>query len=76
MTDDGLSDEFLRYQALVAAYEALDEQIDSFLASYKGNLDKLDGEDKQHYREMSRQRDELLNEMRLLEQDLFDGDGV
>ncbi len=76
MTDGDLSNEVLRYQALVAAYEALDEEIDAFLASYKGNLDKLEGDDKQHYREMSRQRDELLNEMRMLEQELFDGDGA
>lgn len=75
MTDSALPDNIIRYQQLVAEYEALDREIDALLASYKGGLDKMDGADKQHYREMFRQRDELLNEMRVLEQELFDGDG-
>jgi len=74
MTDGGLSEEFLRYRVLVEDYEALDAKIDALLASYKGSLDKMVGADKQHYREMSHQRDEMLNEMRILEQSLFDGD--
>ena len=76
MTEGELQEEFSRYQIVVAAYEALDAQIDALLASYKGRLDKMEGEDKQHYREMFRKRDEFLNEMRMLEQDLFDGDGA
>jgi hypothetical protein len=74
MTDGALPDNIVRYQQLVAVYEALDKQIDVLLASYKGRLDKMEGADKQNYRDMFRQRDEVLNEMRVLEQDLFDGD--
>lgn len=74
MTDEALPEDIVRYQQLVLAYETLDTQIDALLASHQGKLDKMEGADKQRYREMSRQRDELLNEMRVLEQSLFDGD--
>lgn len=74
MTDHDLSDELARYQRLVAEYEALDREIDAFLATRNGGLDKMEGEDKRRYREMSRQRDELINERRALEQVLFDGE--
>lgn len=74
MTDHDLSDELARYQRLVAEYEALDREIDAFLAARNGGLDKMEGEEKRRYREMSRQRDELINERRALEQILFDGE--
>jgi hypothetical protein len=72
MTDmsDDLRADLSRYQALVLQYEALDERIDALLDAYGGNVDQMDGEDKRHYREMFRQRDELLNDMRVLEQSL------
>lgn len=71
---DDLRDALARYQALVHDYEALDETIDALLASYGGNVDKMEGADKQHYREMFRQRDELLNEMRILEATVINPD--
>jgi hypothetical protein len=62
------------YQQVVHSYEALDERIDALLASYGGNVDQMSDTDKQHYREMARQRDELQNELRILEHDLLDAD--
>lgn len=76
MSEGALPENVARYQQVVADYEALDREIDALLASYRGRLDQMEGEDKQRYRQMSRRRDELLNEMRVLEQDLFDGDEV
>lgn len=72
MTDmsDDLHADLSRYQALVLEYEALDERIDALLDAYGGNVDQMVGEDKQRYREMFRQRDELLNDMRVLEHSL------
>ncbi|MBK8134383.1 MAG: FAD-binding oxidoreductase [Chloroflexi bacterium] len=71
---DDLRADLNRYQELVRDYEALDQRIDDLLASYGGNVDQMSGQDKQHYRELFRQRDELLNDMRFLEQTLIDPD--
>lgn len=71
---DDLRADLDRYQSLVRAYEALDERIDGLLASYGGNVDQMSAQDKQRYREMFRQRDELLNDMRMLEQTLINPD--
>lgn len=65
-----LRDELARYQALVQQYESLDERIDSLLDTYSGSVDQMTPDDKQRYREMFRQRDELLNDMRVLEHTL------
>ena len=59
---DDLRADLDRYQSLVRAYEALDERIDGLLASYGGNVDQMSAQDKQRYREMFRQRDELLKD--------------
>ncbi|MCU0475207.1 MAG: hypothetical protein MUC99_03680 [Anaerolineae bacterium] len=74
MSDADLSADLARYQALVAAYEAIDERIDAFLASRGISLDKMSDADKLHYREMCRERDDVHNEMRALEQMLFGDD--
>jgi hypothetical protein len=71
MSDADLSADLARYQVLVAAYEAIDERIDVFLASQGTSLDKMGDADKHRYREMCRERDDLHNEMRALEQMLF-----
>lgn len=73
---DDLRADLDRYQSLVRDYEALDERIDGLLASYGGNVDQMSAQDKQHYREMFRQRDEFLNDMRMLEQTLINPDDL
>jgi uncharacterized protein YdcH (DUF465 family) len=74
MSDGAMKDEVMRYQQLVAEYEALDSQIDAWLASNRDGLDKMSVQDKAHYRELARRRDEVLNEMRALEQELLGDD--
>jgi predicted nuclease with TOPRIM domain len=74
---DDLRDQLARYQALVLDYEALDERIDELLDAYGGNVDQMSGKDKQTYRELHRRRDELQNDMRMMEHSLnIDPDDV
>ncbi len=59
-----------RYQKLVEAYEALDSQIDELVSESRGRAAQMSDADLNHYRELARKRSELLNDMRLLEQQL------
>lgn len=58
------------YRKIVLLYEALDEKIDNFLMAHGGHTDKMSAFDLAEYRKLARQRDDLLNEMRALEQQL------
>lgn len=59
-----------RYQKLVEAYEALDRQIDELVSASRGRTDEMSAADLRTYRQLARKRSELLNDMRLLEQQL------
>ena len=59
-----------RYRLLVEEYEALDSRIDSLIMASKGVMEKMSPADLIHYRQLARQRTELLNDMRMLEQQL------
>jgi len=59
-----------QYQVLVEAYEALDRRIDEFVSAIRVPRDEMSAADLRRYRELARQRAELLNDMRLLEQQL------
>lgn len=63
------------YQAFVHEYERLDEEIDQLIMVNGGTSDKMPPEALQRYRQLARQRDDVLNEMRRLEQRLrLDGE--
>ncbi len=62
------------YRKIVLLYEALDEEIDTLLMSHGGTSEKLPPDALAHYRDLARQRDELFNEMRALEQKLLSDD--
>lgn len=62
------------YQRIVLQYEQLDEEIDNLLMAHDGRSDRMSPEDHARYRELARQRDELYNEMRALEQLLLSDD--
>jgi hypothetical protein len=66
-----LREEMRRYQQIVLAYEALDKQIDSLLMAYGGASENMPSAELDRYRALARQRDELQNEMRTLEQILL-----
>lgn len=57
-----------RYRQLVEAYEALDGEIDELVTVARGNTDEMSAADLRRYRDLARQRSELLNDMRRLEQ--------
>jgi hypothetical protein len=58
------------YQALVARYEALDEEIDALLMAYGGHTEDLPDSDLRRYRDLARERDDLESDLRALEQQL------
>jgi hypothetical protein len=57
------------YRELVLRYEKLDEEIDALVAAH-GSEDQMADQYLAQYRNLARQREDLLNEMRLLEQQL------
>lgn len=59
-----------QYQILVEAYEALDRRIDELVSARRVPRDEMSAADLRQYRQLARQRAELLNDMRLLEQQL------
>ncbi len=59
-----------RYRQLVEAYEALDTEIDDLIMASRGSTDNMSVTSLKQYRELARQRTDLLNDMRLLEQEL------
>lgn len=62
------------YQRLVLEYEALDEEIDMLLERHQGATEKMSSEDLRQYREMARRRDDVYNQMKALEQQIFQDD--
>lgn len=70
MTDNML-EQVTRYNELVQHYHELDEQIDTLLEVYQGHSENMTDDSRQTYRQLAHQRDDILNEMRELEQVLF-----
>ncbi len=58
------------YRQLVEAYEALDNRIDELIMANGGNSEDMSARDMRLYRQWAAQRNEMLNEMRLLERQL------
>jgi hypothetical protein len=62
--------EVRNYRKLVLIYEALDEQIDKLIMENGGASENMPPEALERYRDLARKRDDVLNEMRVLEQKL------
>lgn len=60
------------YQSLVARYEALDKEIDTLIMKNGGVSKNMSDEDRSRYHQLAQQRRELQNEMRIIEQELFE----
>lgn len=60
------------YRKLVLIYEALQKQINALIMAGGGNSEQMSEEDRTRYRELANRRDEVLNEIRVLEQRLLD----
>jgi len=59
-----------KYRTIVLVYEALDAEIDELLTAHGGKAEFMSDADRARYVELARKRDEVLNEMRILEQQL------
>lgn len=59
-----------QYRKLVLSYEALDEKIDNLIMANNGITENMSETDLQQYRNWAKERTEILNEMRILEQQL------
>ena len=59
-----------QYRQLAESYQALDAKIDSLIMANRKSRDKMSAEDIRRYRDWARHRSEILNDMRILEQQL------
>jgi hypothetical protein len=71
---DDTFDKVRLYRELVLEYEKIDAEIDALIMAVDGAPDKMSAQERAHYRELARRRDELQNEMRWLEQQLMEED--
>lgn len=62
------------YRKLVLAYEETNAEIDALIMAAAGGWDNMSEADRTLYRQLARQRDDLHNEMRVLEQQLLEGE--
>lgn len=72
--NDDMMDKVQNYQNVVLVYERLNSEINQLLTANNGATENMTKEDVARYRELARQRDEALNEMRILEKQLLDED--
>lgn len=72
--EDDTQSRITRYRELVLRYESIHHDINHLLHQYQGGTEHMADADRQRYREMAHQRDELVNEIRVLEQHLMDED--
>ncbi len=59
------------YRKLVLIYEALDEKIDELIMTSEGTMENMSEAELSEYRRLARERSEVQNEMRILEQQLM-----
>jgi hypothetical protein len=68
MTESELLQSITTYQDLVIRYEGVHADINSLIHAHGGATEHMSDFEITQYRSLARQRDELLNEMRYLEQ--------
>jgi cell division protein FtsB len=64
------------YRDLVLTYENLNAQIDQLLMATHGGTEQMTTDQVAQYRDLARQRDEMHNQIRWLEQQLLDEDTI
>ena len=62
------------YRKMVLIYEGLNAEIHKLLEDNNGGTEFMSADDLQHYRDLARQRDEMMSEMRWMEQQLLGAD--
>jgi hypothetical protein len=68
---DDMVQQVAKYDELVKQYQTLDQQIDKLLHDHQGHSENMSSESMQHYRSLARERDDVFNAMRAMEQLLF-----
>ncbi len=68
---DNMLQEVTHYNELVQQYHALDEQIDDLIHAHQGHSENMSDESRETYRQLARERDDIFNQMRTMEQTLF-----
>lgn len=79
MSDRTENDDLSRvhlYRDLVLRYEAAHAQINALFRLHPGGTEDMSPDEFARYRDLARQRDELLNEMRVMEQLLLEDDSA
>ena len=64
------------YRKIVLIYEGLNKEIDRLLMENDGGTGNMSDDDLVRFHGLARQRDELFNEMRSLEQQLLDEESM
>ena len=64
------------YRKIVLIYEGLNKEIDRLLMENAGGTENMSDDDLVRFHRLARQRDELFNEMRSLEQQLLDEESM
>jgi site-specific DNA-adenine methylase len=70
MTNDDLHDLMAQYNTIVEQYQELHRRINELLDKY-GRTEAMSEEEIAQYREYAQQRDDVFNQMRNLELQLF-----
>jgi hypothetical protein len=70
MTNDILK-QVEKYNLLFEQYHILDEKIDSLLHDHQGYSENMSQEAMEQYRQLARERDDVFNAMRAMEEILF-----
>lgn len=60
------------YRELVERYESIDKEIDALIMRNGGASKNMSNSERDRYQDLATLRRELQNEMRIMEQDLFD----
>lgn len=68
--------EVQEYRKIVLMYEAVDAEIDRLIMAHNGSSENLSAADRERYIHLAHQRDELFNEMHLLERRLLSEDDL
>jgi hypothetical protein len=74
MPDNNDLNSLQNYRDLVLAYEAANAEINALFQIHQGGTETMTDAELAHYRELQQRRDELFNEIRVLEQQLLDDD--
>lgn len=70
--DDDTRGKVEYYRQRVLDYERLNDEIQRLIEAHSGSSENMSPEDVQHYRDLAKQRDELMSELRWLEKQLLD----